>query len=98
LEIGERYEGSRKTSTEGAAIESAELALLPDSYLKRAWKARRNTRYGQDPEKALAMLHTFWLLFAFFSRHDPVDTLARVRLQAKKNLQRWLILAFFVLR
>jgi len=32
--------------TEGAAIENAELALLPDGYLERAWEAVRRARYG----------------------------------------------------
>jgi replication-associated recombination protein RarA len=41
------HRGVNHFFTEGAAIENAELALLPDPYLKRAWEARRSKRYGQ---------------------------------------------------
>jgi replication-associated recombination protein RarA len=40
------HRGANHFFTEGAAIENAERTLLPDPYFKRAWEARRKTRYG----------------------------------------------------
>ena len=37
---------------EGAVIENAEPALLPDQYLQRAWEARRNARCASYEEQA----------------------------------------------
>lgn len=44
------HRGVNHFFTEGATIENAELALLPDPYLKKAWEARRKTRYGHDEQ------------------------------------------------
>jgi replication-associated recombination protein RarA len=40
------HRGVNHFFTEGAALENAELALLPDHYLKRAWETRRKARFG----------------------------------------------------
>ena len=38
---------------DGAIIKNAESSLLPDPYFKRAWAARRNTRYGHAEQMDL---------------------------------------------
>jgi replication-associated recombination protein RarA len=40
------HRGVNHFFSEGAAIENAELALLPDPYLERAWEAVRRRQYG----------------------------------------------------